>query len=146
MPSYVFRRPRSSPVPPARHPQDSSESIQKRLLFLPDPACHPHESHEIMGVHRYRAGSCRWLRTRLRRSKSPEWCLIMPSGGYRCAQKWADPHVPQSRKLQGIGYIDVCVLSLFYINYQTIQSYNLMSHDMFLFLLTSVLCLTSISC
>lgn len=38
-----------------------------------------------MGVHRYREGSCKGLRARLRRSKSPEWCLIMPSGGYRCA-------------------------------------------------------------
>ena len=35
----------------------------------------------------------------------------------------------------GIGYIDVCVLSLFYINYQTILSYNLMSHDLALFLM-----------
>ncbi len=38
-----------------------------------------------MGVHRYREGSCKGLTARLRRSKSPEWCLIMPSGGYRCA-------------------------------------------------------------
>ena len=90
-PIYDYSRPLHSPMPPMRHPQDSPESIQKRLLFLPDPACVPHRGHEIMGIHRYREGSCKGLTARLRRSKSTEWCLIMPSGGYRCAQKWADP-------------------------------------------------------
>lgn len=77
--------PRTARATPSWQPWE----YPKEPSFLPASACVPYRGHEVMGVHRYREGSCRGLRARLRRSESlfGVWLCHRAAIGVPCITK-----------------------------------------------------------